>query len=735
MKKRAKFAVTACAITRSHPVMRLAAFMPLGVFARLLVVLLAAMAIADSTAWAAEAVSPQRLLELTDLGNPTISPDGQRVAFRTEQASVERNTYDTAWYVQAIDGASPPRRIADGGVPLRQYVNGVVQPSPALWSPDGRWIYYRARLDERISIWRAAADGSGAQEITSDPADVREFRLSPDGRTLEYSVGATRDQVLAAEQSEYDNGVHLDDTVVVAGALFQSSRLEGRPATQKFLGDWFSTGPLLAHAPSGWKAIDLDSMVVGGLDAALPRPHPLLVTDLAENLSSSATAVAQEPAGERVALLIPAKEDGQLKSRYVELSVLSHKHASHAVRCTADACSRRYITDIRWRPGTDEVLFTTTNFDKGRAQSIYAWNVSTNAVRQVVLSDGLVSGSQRYWDVPCAGSLAKLVCVAAEADRPPRLEAIDAASGQRRILFEPNKALEADIAATVPARLLHWHDEQGREFTGHLFEARRAPGSKPPPLFLTFYNCYGFLRGGVGDEWPLATLAQQGISALCINAVPEYRQDFAARYEQGTAAVESVVRFLSAQGKIDPSHVGMGGISYGSEVTLWTLIHSRVISAASISGGASTPTYYLFNSLREAFRSGLKTIWQLGSPEETPALWRQVSPVYHIDQIRAPLLFQFPEQEFRIALDYAVPLIRRHLADMYIYPDEAHMKFQPRHKLSVYERNLDWFRFWLQGYEDSSPAKAGQYAIWRGMRARTAPAACKADAGAQPSCI
>ena len=38
----------------------------------------------------AETVSPRRLLEVTDLGNPVISPDGRYVAFRAERASIER---------------------------------------------------------------------------------------------------------------------------------------------------------------------------------------------------------------------------------------------------------------------------------------------------------------------------------------------------------------------------------------------------------------------------------------------------------------------------------------------------------------------------------------------------------------------------------------------------------------------------------------------------------------------
>jgi dipeptidyl aminopeptidase/acylaminoacyl peptidase len=151
-------------------------------------------------------------------------------------------------------------------------------------------------------------------------------------------------------------------------------------------------------------------------------------------------------------------------------------------------------------------------------------------------------------------------------------------------------------------------------------------------------------------------------------------------------------------------------------VTLWTLAHSDVVTAASVSGVSVTPTYYLFNSLRDAVRSTLRKLWQLGAPNETPERWKEVSPAYQLDRIKAPILFQLPEKEYRDTLDYAIPLMRRHQADMYVFPNETHIKYQPRHKLAVYDRNVDWFRFWLQGYEDPHPDKAGQYRIWREMK-------------------
>lgn len=681
----------------------------------------------------AETIPPRRLLEVTDLGNPAISPDGRYVAFRSEHASVARNTYDSTWYVQRLDGKAPPLQIADGGVPLFQYVNGTVLPSPALWSPDGKWIYYRANFNGRVSVWRAAANGSGAHEVTSDAADVRDFALSSDGKTLRYSVGATRQAVTAAEEAEYKHGIHIDGTVNIGDQLFRQSVINGRPTTMRLVTfpgveGWTAIGPLLAQVPDRWKVVDLATMTTQSLPASEYPTRRLTPADLSPNLPAAPVKIwdalqpqryqiSQNPGDGRIAVLLPGHKDkGLFESRYDELAMLPSRHASHPIYCAADLCRHKEITDIQWRPGSDEVLFTIDDYDQGHAQSIYGWNVTTGKVRSIVLSHGLVSGSQRFWDIPCAASSDTLVCVAAEADHPPRLEAIDVKTGHRRVLFAPNKGLDADIAATVPAKLVRWQDAQGREFTGQLFEARGASAAHPPPLFVTFYTCDGFLRGGEGDEWPLSTLAEDGISALCINELPGANLDAVANDSQGPAAVESIVKRLSAEGRIDRTRVGMGGLSHGSEVTMWTLAYSDVVTVASISSGLTTPTNYLFSSLRDSFRSTLREFWQLGAPSETPKRWREISPAYQLDKIKAPILFQLPEKEYLSDLDFAIPLMRRHQADMYVFPYETHIKYQPKHKLAVYERNVDWFRFWLQGYEDPNPEKAGQYRTWREMK-------------------
>src|SRR5262245_41305259 len=53
------------------------------------------------------------------------------------------------------------------------------------------------------------------------------------------------------------------------------------------------------------------------------------------------------------------------------------------------------------------------------------------------------------------------------------------------------------------------------------------------------------------------------------------------------------------------------------------------------------------------------------------------------------------------------------------YPNEGHVKAGAANKWWVHQRNLDWFRFWLQDYADPAPRKTEQYARWRELRQRS----------------
>ena len=655
-------------------------------------------------------VSPKALVEVVDFGPPTVSPDGKMLAFRTEQASVERNVHHTAWYVQRLDGNHPPRRVSEGGLVLRDSA-GVPLPASAIWSPDGRWIYYIARFDDKTAVWRASSDGRRAEAVTRDAADVRDFMLSPDGRTVDYRVKATREQVRLAEMEEYDSGIHMDETMPVGQSLFRSGLVEGAPATQR-LGFWFDRVSLLEEVPDRWKSIDVGTWEVNGEAAAETRLPGSSTVDESDRSTGVWKSVMDAGTG-RVALLKRTRDPNLIAARDVQLWLQQGPGSRKRKRCSHEPCTGRNITSIQWRPGSDDLLFTITDPDEGWAQSIYRWDIASDQVFRVARSRGLINGGRSEGSA-CGVSHVEMICIVAEVDQPPRLERIEIDSGRRRIAFDPNADLRAELAAAPPAQLIRWNDASGQSFTGQFFPAHSVDGATSP-LFVSYYKCPGFLRGGHGDEWPLATLAFRGISALCINAMP-YQKDAVKRYESGLSAVASVVKNLANQGRIDPKKIGMGGLSFGTEVTFWAVMHSDLVTAASVSSLSISRQYELLGSLKgESFYEGLHEYWQL-EKALTEERWALVSPASNLDRIVAPILMQLPEQEYIHTLDYSIPLMRQKKADIYIFPHEPHQKFQPRHKLAVYERNVDWFLFWLKGFVDPEPLKRKQYEKWHAMR-------------------
>lgn len=649
------------------------------------------------------------LVETADLSGLAVSPDGALVAFRTERASIADNRHILTWHVARPDG-SGVREIAGGGGALWSDM-GALLPEPPIWSPDSRYLYFRALIDGAIQVWRAAADGSGARAVTADAADILSFALSRDGTVLRYRVSATREAIRRAEEAEYDAGILVDATVDPRQNLFRGAIVNGRLASQRLTGNWFARAGLLWDAPRRERSIDLATGDVIDLPSVESAPAAAADQGWPPRLEAHA-ANGDLAAAERTeaGTVLRVRMAGATEDR----------------NCVAAPCQGRIVW-LAWRPGREQLLFATSGDDF--AQTLYLWDVRGAAVREIARDSGLLNGG-RDLNPPCVVTRDAALCVAASALSPPRLERIDLDNGRRTILFDPNAPRRAASGVTVEA--LRWTDTTGTTFTGRLFR----PDTPTPgrlPLFVNYYGCDGFLRGGVGDEWPLAPMAAVGIAALCINRPREAGDlyDPLSRYGTALSGVRAAIDLLDRRGLIDRRRVGMGGLSFGSEVTMWTAIHSDLLAAASIASGQLEPAYYWFNGVRgRTNHANLERAWGLRAPDETPERWRQLSPALNAARIRAPLLLQLPEQEAATAIELYARLSNLPTpTELYVFPHEPHIKVQPRHQLAVNQRNLDWFRFWLQGHVDPDPAKAAQYRRWRELQTRargsrdTAPAA------------
>jgi dipeptidyl aminopeptidase/acylaminoacyl peptidase len=563
-------------------------------------------------------------------------------------------------------------------------------------------------------VWRAARDGRRAEPVTHDAADVQSFTLSSDGGSLLYRVGAPREEIMNAEQQEFDRGIRIDDTIMAGQGVYRSSYINGRLASVRLTdGSWLEAG-LLAERPGHEYIVDLATSRTHEATQAAKTAFAAVLPVTTLKAGAATGLVARAADSNRIAFIALDDRSGDLEKQK-RLMVTENALSPQAAECPAAACRHADIVGLAWRPGRAQVIFTVTDHDRARGQSLYSWDLAQDSVSPIAHATGLFNGGGNS-ESSCSIGARLAACVAADPNAPPHIESIDLDSGERRILFDPNQALAA--SASVRVESLHWTDDQGHPFTGQFFPAA---ARAPAPLFVTYYTCPGYLRGGTpGEEWPLASLAGAGIAALCINRASEFPTDATVRYDLGLRAVRSAVELLRRRGNIDPTKVGMGGLSFGTEVTMWVAMKSNLLSAASVTSPVLSPTFYWFIALHRGdyLKNGLQRLWGVEAPEKTPERWRELSPTFNLGKIHAPVLMQMPEQEYLETMEYFVPLARTARAEMYVFPNESHQKVLPRHKLAAYERNLDWFRFWLRGEKDPTPEKRDQYARWEQMRAR-----------------
>ena len=53
---------------------------------------------------------------------------------------------------------------------------------------------------------------------------------------------------------------------------------------------------------------------------------------------------------------------------------------------------------------------------------------------------------------------------------------------------------------------------------------------------------------------------------------------------------------------------------------------------------------------------------------------------------------------------------------VYFYPKGEHMLDTPWERVASLQRNVDWFRFWMQGFERAHPEDHEQYIRWEALR-------------------
>ncbi len=630
----------------------------------------------------ARGVSPEDLIGLIDVGVPAVSPDGRWVAVEVREADLARNVTIIRW--KTIDLQAPGRVIdaGEGGRPIieifRGQITGFSVPQQPKWSPDSEWIAYRAKSTADsatgdIQVWRSHRDAAIQQQLTHAASDVERFCWSPDGKELIFSVSAARSRFEAEMRSEANRGFLYDDR----------------------FSPYHSRAPLFDP-----KAEESKSVWARDLESGVER--------IASDDEAKACGQGGDPMPSSAQRLQPTRSVGINPPMTV-------------VGCPAPECTGHFKGVWSSNDGRTLYFLRWVNSHSYGPMAIYAWRLGSRRVATILRTEDLIDS--------CEKVAHELVCARESATRPRTLVAIDIRSGRSRTIFDPNPNFaNLEFGAVTP---LTWRDPSGIEGFGHLVMPLSYQPGRRYPLVIVQYRSRGFLRGGIGDEYPIHAFSARGFAVLSFERPddPDLEasvQSYEELEEKGWINLRDRRRVLSVLNAgidqlermvvIDVTKVGITGLSDGGETVGFALVTEPTrFAAAAASWIAYSPSVYFM--MGPKFQ-GLLSTWGLGFPRGPAAdQWQRVSLALNARTVETPLLIQVSDQELLPEAE-TVASLREYgkPVEMYVFPGEAHVKTRPQHRYHIYRRNLQWFQFWLQGVEASDPVDERQYERWRALR-------------------
>lgn len=651
---------------------------------------------------------------MPSVSSPRIAPDAKRIAYVVTVADLERSVYDSdVWLVDSAGARN---------VQLTRSKGDDQHPR---WSPDGRRIAFLSDRDGRTAIWLIDPDGGEAEKLTSEKTAIRTFEWSPDGKSIAFTT------VDPPSEEEEKRAKERDDARVVG-----ESR---RHAHLHVIDVGTRNVRRLTNGP--WSVLSFD-WSPDGTSLAFTRAPGLGLDDL---YRSDIWSVAVRSGDIRPVVVQPGIDRGPRFSpdgKWIAFTSGGGVHdwlVEHEI-CVVSATGGkprrisaqygRTPDEIAWSADATAIWFegpldtTSQIFRVGRDGSGFA-NVS-NVAGMIGDADfhaarGVVAFVHQSLTEPPEVAIATLRGKANERSAPLAITRLthhndafrDRTLGQTRLIRwkNPKDGLEIDGFLTLPVGY-----EAGRRYPLLTF-VHGGPASRFDQGFL----------GYLGHVYPTHVFAERGFAVFRPNprGTGGYGEAFrkANRNDWGGMDwidINAGIDELIAGGIADPERMGLMGWSYGGFMAAWAIGQSDRFRAISI--GAPVVDLLSFHGTSD-IRDFLPHYFS-GPPQaegEPPALdemrhapldfelLRAHSPIWNLKKTSAPVLIQHGEADDRVPLSQGTMLYRilEELGvdvTMVVYPRTPHVPREPKLRMDVARRNVDFFsRVLLPRQADSEP--------------------------------
>ncbi len=615
-------------------------------------------------------VTPADLDRFVGVGDPQLSPDGERALFSVTRTN-EKNARVSQLAEVALSGGEP-----------RQLTSGEKGASGGRYLPDGSGILFvSSREGDRAQMYLLPSSGGEARRITDLPeGSLGEFRISPDGRRVAFTFRETHpDRTKAAAKAREEAG--LSEPAWEVDDLWYRLDGDGYFGPQRYrlhtmelpAGEGFAQARLLSEAsPHGEYAFDWapDSRRLAVAHSARKDPFVETPNDqiwIYDSDGSSAmvpglpagekSAVRWSPGGDLLAYAGDVDEADPWGTRNTKLYTVPVAGPQEGGEPQNLFAGTDYDLGATTLSDTKEASFGATFEWAPDGSGLYGqigWSGATYVAR-IGVEGGveLLTPGGRF--VGMGGlSGGRAAAVLSDGTTVPEIGVVELATGEARALTSYNAGLGIEFVRPEPFVCTA---EDGQPVHGWiLLPPDLAPGAKAPCAI----SVHGGPHAMYGDVFfhEFQTLAAAGYAVVISNprGSKGYGEAFCAaiRGDWGNKDwldVQAVTRWARSRAEIDPDRVAILGGSYGGYMTNWAIGHAAeaglppyraaitdrcVSNLVSMAGNSDFP----FN--KDGYFRGVA----YGDLEAIRELWRQ-SPISAFEGVTTPTLVIHSEGDLR----------------------------------------------------------------------------------------
>jgi len=594
-----------------------------------------------------QSLSIEKLYMTRQVGRSSWSPDGKSFVFVSNISG--RNNL---WIVPA-----------EGGWPTQLTVSDHRQTAPA-WSPDGKWIAYMSDYDgdEQWDIFIVSPKTGQVVNLTNTREIAEEYpRWSPDGRYLAYTV---KPKTSSAYEIDVFDMLMRDVKHLTTGT--PADKLNDNPI-------WSPDGTWIAYTQEQAKGTDSNIFVA--------------------EVKTGKSSLLTQHEGEQLYRANDFSPDGK------KLLITSNAANGYENVGLLDIATKElsWLTKDKWEMGGG-------NFSPDGKRVTWTANVDGNT--DIYLHD-LVTG---------------------KTTALPFAKGVNHLAGEHSAFSKDGaRFLYSHTGATAPADLWVYQLATGKshQVTQSLVAGVhsedmvepflvRYPSSDGKWTISAFvYVPYNMVRNGqnaaivyvhggpaVQSVNSFNRFIQHMVNQGYMVIAPNYRgstgygKEFqqANLFDMGGGDLQDVLAaadFIKQTGFLDPKKIVLAGGSYGGYLTMMGVTKAPDVWAAGV---PIVPFVNWFTEIQNEDpvlqQSDLAT---MGDPEKNKALFQDRSPIFFVDQIKAPLFLlagrndpRCPEEESQQVIDAIKK--RGGVVEFKVYENEGHGFARVENQIDAYQR-------------------------------------------------